>query len=462
MKAVIFLGPSLPLTEARNTLDAIYLPPAQQTDLITAAVNHRPDAIGLIDGVFLQSLSVWHKEILFVLERGIPIYGASSMGALRAAETAAFGMVGVGEIFRQYASGELTDDDEVALVHAAAEQGYVKASEPMVNIRATYEAAARAGLITEPQRARLVAIGKGLFFPERTFHRIHELAAAEGMDSARLQLLSTFVSTNYVDLKQQDALELLKTIRNLDAAAKPRKTPPSFVPRHSTAFETLYNRDRRVVCGETELALETISNYVALHDPDFDDLNFATLNGVLTFTFSQLLGIEPSEESIVVELNRFRKRRNLQDEETLDAWLTENHLSLEELRHLMSQRAACRALHRWSIIAMWMGRTTKPILDELRIRGTYRHWAERAAAQERLLGASGHFDTDGAGTTSKTLQEFVDEHCQWTECRIDIDPHAWSEEVGFHADSNFKMELSRAAAARRALLELLGDPQDVA
>src|SRR4051794_35869047 len=120
MKAVIFLGPSLPLDEAREALDAIYLPPAGQTDLVTAAVNHQPDVIGLIDGVFSQSLSVWHKEILYVLEHGIPIYGASSMGALRAAETSAFGMIGVGEIFRQYASGELTDDDEVALVHGWA------------------------------------------------------------------------------------------------------------------------------------------------------------------------------------------------------------------------------------------------------------------------------------------------------------------------------------------------------
>src|SRR6185503_6037302 len=126
LKAVIFLGPSLPLDEAREILDAVYLPPAQQCDLLTATVNEKPDVIGLIDGMFLQSLSVWHKEILFALDQGILIYGSSSMGALRAAETSSFGMVGIGEIYRMYASGELIDDDEVALAHAPADQQYKK------------------------------------------------------------------------------------------------------------------------------------------------------------------------------------------------------------------------------------------------------------------------------------------------------------------------------------------------
>jgi hypothetical protein len=87
VKVVVFLGPSLPLEDARKILDAIYLPPAKQADLISAAINHEPDAIALIDGTFHQSLSVWHKEILFALQRGIRVFGASSMGALRAAET---------------------------------------------------------------------------------------------------------------------------------------------------------------------------------------------------------------------------------------------------------------------------------------------------------------------------------------------------------------------------------------
>src|ERR1017187_1273794 len=141
MKVAIFLGPSLPVTEARQILDATYLPPAGQSDLLSAAIELQPDVIGLVDGVFLQSLSVWHKEILFALKRGIRIYGSRSMGALRAAETDAFGMIGVGQVYRMYASGELMDDDEVALSHGSHDQGYKPLSLPMVNVRATLRAA---------------------------------------------------------------------------------------------------------------------------------------------------------------------------------------------------------------------------------------------------------------------------------------------------------------------------------
>ena len=45
------------------------------------------------------------------------------------------GMVGVGEVYRMYASGELMDDDEVALAHGDEDSGYRPASEPMVNLR---------------------------------------------------------------------------------------------------------------------------------------------------------------------------------------------------------------------------------------------------------------------------------------------------------------------------------------
>src|SRR2546429_7245090 len=96
VKSIIFLGPSLPVEEARQILDAIYLPPAGQTDMLTATVNCQPDVIGLIDGVFLQSLSVWHKEILYALDRGILVYGSRPQGGVPTPRAATFRMGGRG------------------------------------------------------------------------------------------------------------------------------------------------------------------------------------------------------------------------------------------------------------------------------------------------------------------------------------------------------------------------------
>ena len=68
MKALVFLGPTMPVAVARSPLpDATFLPPARQADVLSAVETHRPDVIALIDGVFHQSLSVWHKEILYAL-----------------------------------------------------------------------------------------------------------------------------------------------------------------------------------------------------------------------------------------------------------------------------------------------------------------------------------------------------------------------------------------------------------
>src|SRR5262245_35033808 len=133
---VVFVGPTLSVQEATTVLDATYLPPAAQGDVLRAALQ-KPVAMGIIDGYFERIPSVSHKEILFAMKQEIYVFGAASMGALRAAELAQFGMEGVGEVYEAFRRGEIEDDDEVAVAHAHAEQGYRALSEAMVNIRAT-------------------------------------------------------------------------------------------------------------------------------------------------------------------------------------------------------------------------------------------------------------------------------------------------------------------------------------
>src|SRR5262249_27403413 len=132
----------------------------------------RPRAIGIIDGYFDGMPAVWHKEILWALTQGIHVFGSASMGALRAAELHPFGMQGVGNIFEAYRSGELEDDDEVAVLHGPAEAGYVALSEPMVNIRATLGQAETAGIVSATTRAALTEQAKGLFYQERSWKAI--------------------------------------------------------------------------------------------------------------------------------------------------------------------------------------------------------------------------------------------------------------------------------------------------
>src|SRR5512138_561977 len=132
MKAVVYLGPSLPLEKARAILDADYRPPIRRGDL-RKALKDGAGIVGIIDGAFFTKSPVSHKEILAVLKKGVVVVGGSSMGALRASETDSFGMVGVGRIYECYKDGRLVADDEVAVTYNPVTGDQM--SEPLVNVR---------------------------------------------------------------------------------------------------------------------------------------------------------------------------------------------------------------------------------------------------------------------------------------------------------------------------------------
>lgn len=208
-RVIVFLGPSLAVQEAHRVLGARYLSPARCGDVLRVRAL-RPCAIAIIDGLFETTAAVWHKEILLALEDGIAVFGAASMGALRAAELAPFGMVGVGKIFEAYRDGVYTDDDEVAILHGSSAEGYRPRSEPMVNIRATVAAAVEAGVIRGESGERLLTVAKEIFYQERSLaaaiDRTWRVAAGDD-EPARFRRF--IANGGYVDQKRLDALVLV-------------------------------------------------------------------------------------------------------------------------------------------------------------------------------------------------------------------------------------------------------------
>ncbi|MDD1718002.1 MAG: TfuA-related McrA-glycine thioamidation protein [Methanoregulaceae archaeon] len=206
---IVFLGPSLPRERAQKILDAEYRPPAMRGDILRAAGDGAL-VIGLIDGVFFQESAVSHKEILEVLMRGVRVVGASSMGALRAAELDTLGMEGVGEVYRLYRTGILVSDDEVALVFDPS--SYAPLSEPLINIRCTIRRAVAEGVVTHDDGEVLLAAARSLYFPDRTYGEICDASAGK----VRQEVLSGFLAfarTRAHDLKAEDAIIALETIR---------------------------------------------------------------------------------------------------------------------------------------------------------------------------------------------------------------------------------------------------------
>jgi hypothetical protein len=240
MSLVVFCGPSLSPAQGRAGVDAAFLPPARQGDLYRAA-RERPTAIGLVDGFFDQVNAVAHKEILWAMSQGVHVLGAASMGALRAAELEPFGMEGVGTIFEWYQRGQLEDDDEVALLHGPAEDGYLALSEPMVNVRATLAAAQARGVITGSLHGALLLLMKELFYAERTYPRMLARARERGLGAGELDGLSDFLGAGGVDQKRLDALRLLEVMRDrFSAGAAPKQVRYHF--SHTDAWQALRER----------------------------------------------------------------------------------------------------------------------------------------------------------------------------------------------------------------------------
>lgn len=445
MNTVVFLGPSLPVTKAEEILAALYLPPARCGDFVSAITLYSPDRLVLVDGVFDRSLSVWHKEILFALSEGISVYGASSMGALRALETSDFGMRGYGEVYRMYVEGEIADDDEVALLHADASRDYMPLSIPMVNVRATLKAALVSGVIDGDLCSCMVEIAKSIYYQDRTLESIAFAARQIGIPAAKLDPILKYFEMQYVDIKRMDAIALLTKLAE-DSTAP---TLPEFAFKRSHLFQALLDRDRLVgrANGDT-VALESIVSHAALSQPTFNDTASDAANRSLVLLFGEMFDVKPSAEEINDEQRRFCARSNLGTDEALNAWLAENNLSAAEFADLMSEQAVCRFLHKWLHVRQRYQRTTRSVLNYMRLCGTYGAAADEAAALDRVI-SSNYPDFVYTEIEQEAVAELLVEHVKATRtCIVDTDMFTWARDVGFGDPLHLSLELQRESLGR--------------
>jgi hypothetical protein len=205
----VFLGPSLPGYEAKEILAADYYPPARRGD-VYRIVASGIKTIVLIDGVFHSAPSIWPREILDAIAEGIQVLGASSMGALRAAELHELGMIGCGTIFDWYRKGLIDGDDEVALWHGPEETDFCPLSEPLVNIRATLRKAVEDDCITDAEEKELLDYVKQTYYPERSYAHLLTSAVAKSWPQQHRSDFEQYVLTQSINLKQLDAIGVLR------------------------------------------------------------------------------------------------------------------------------------------------------------------------------------------------------------------------------------------------------------
>ncbi|WP_133056430.1 YcaO-like family protein [Mycobacterium decipiens] len=218
---IVFLGPSLLLERAKEVLpDADFRPPVKRDDLAAVPPG---SIVAIIDGVFAQSLAISPGEIRDSIDRGVQVYGAASMGALRAAEIPA--VIGVGRIYEMYCSGVIERDDEVAVM--LRPDTFASLTEPLVNVRFAVERLVRTGTLSRVDGDAIVQAAAKLHFSDRTYPAI---LAASSLSRNR-DVADIICLLKRFDLKADDALLLLETIAHTEPRptttgdARPTNTP---------------------------------------------------------------------------------------------------------------------------------------------------------------------------------------------------------------------------------------------
>lgn len=372
--------------------DAVYLPPASQGDIYRIA-QRRPRAIGIIDGLFDGVPSIWHKEILWALSQGIHVLGAASMGALRAAELAPFGMVGIGRIFEAFRDGALEDDDEVAVLHAGSDLDYTALTTAMVDIRRLVADATVRQIISVDVGRAIIAAAKNRHFRDRIIPDVLAEVARDGSQQEQIVTMAEWLKTTHVSQKREDASELLNVLRENQALyRKPFAAPFRF------QYTTLWH-DFTVKAANPLKSTDALGARVDFQDI-LDELRLQgsaeAMISDAAFRFMaadecERLSVKIGEEELSRCVDRFRRERGLVEATKFKAWMQDNEL-----------------LDRGGLLAFLLGQAKLYIstdrnvtsaqahlLDALRSAGLFSAAVQRAKAKRGLLGDDSRgFDDD--------------------------------------------------------------------
>ncbi len=384
---VVFAGPTLRHEEIKKNLDCVCLPPVRHGDVLQVLAQG-PDAIGIIDGYFEGAPAVWHKEILYALDQGVRVYGCSSMGALRAAELQPFGMTGVGQIYEWYRDGAVQEDDEVAILHGPAEMGFIAASEPMVNIRATLALARQQQVIGEAEEDGLIGAAKKMFYKKRNWKDLLDSSIELFADKSTIVELKNWLEQNRVDLKKRDALLMLETM-NRDRANASGKPEIDYRFEWTHLWDSAFREHGQPPASAKPLASNDhkVLDQLRLDPDQFERYRDQAL---LRWICNNRVEAPNSGEEVKSALKRFREINQLDSRAQLLDYMARTGLDESQLTVLL------QSVSRVNLVRQQAGDLRSCIVDQLKLDGRYVELLDRAnSKQERLRAAA--LDPDRPG-----------------------------------------------------------------
>jgi hypothetical protein len=381
VRAIVFAGPSIPRSEVEALPGVEWRPPVSQGD-VYRCVQTAPDVIAIVDGYFEGVPSVWHKEILWAMSRGIHVLGASSMGALRAVELHPFGMRGAGEIFANFRDGIWEDDDEVAVLHGPAELGYPSLSLAMVNARKSITTAMETSIISQSVAETLVALAKSIFYQERQWTEVFALAQESGIDASALATFESWLETGEQDLKLQDARAMLAQLGELMES-----TSEPFHCDYAFAWTVMWDG---VVTGETgqppdedgagQVDIESlVLDELKLNPQQYRQIILRARLKQMALREAGRTGVGVDDAQTRSQLQKLRESLELYTHAQLEDWIEQNDWNPDRLQQALELDQQCK-----SVVDKLGGVDDQTLLNELRFDGSYAVLKARAEARGRV------------------------------------------------------------------------------
>lgn len=440
MTAYVFVGPTLAPAKVCAIGDFVCLPPVAQGD-VYRIVQAGARAIGIVDGYFEGVPAVWHKEILWAISQGIPVFGSASMGALRGAELCAFGMRGVGRIFEGYRDGSLEDDDDVAVLHGPAETAYVALSEPMVNIRATLEKAVAGKVIPAASGRALTALAKNLFYQERSWETLFSGAVSAGLPDPEITAMRDWLPDGRIDQKAEDAWAMLAVMAAwLAGEQEPGKV--NFEFEWTDMWDTAIAASPTIgldPAGEAgAVPLDRLLDELRIDGDAYPTAKTAALARLLALQGADRRRLTAGRRAVGDAIDRLRVSLGLYRRAELDRWLVTNDLTAEDLERLMEEEARLEAYV--ALVEPTLGQT---LVDQLRVGGGYPRLADRARRKHAVLTRLGRPDPQPAdvGLTPPQLVRWYFAERRAQEAPEDLDDFVRA--LGFSDRTEFYRLLTR-------------------
>jgi hypothetical protein len=352
-------------------------------------------------------------------------------------------MIGVGEIYNRFVTGEFDGDDEVALSYTVLDSRYVELSMPMVNIRATLQAASEAGIVTPVTCAGLIKEIKARYFPDRDLRAVLEVAHQLTRCSELVGRLKRWFEHHYVDVKARDAREVLRHVAAMGGANQAVEVERP-APR-SPCFDVFLELEQWVDAPAGAVRFRAIYRHCALHYPRFRSFQNVAKLRLLAAVLADIVGLQVGTDVLAAERKTLLELLELRTDEECWSWMRKNDLLPAEFDAWIERRARERMLMDWLVGQRGVRGFVNAFMDELRLSGDYPALKGLAAAYEH------HVRPRSSASTMESdedLLKAISGHLAATRWDVDSDITRWMRESGFEDRRELFGELQVARDAR--------------